>query len=85
MEILRTCAILNIPIPIPCTMPYTTDMVGSWPSHKQLDLYTFKRAGPGPRLAGMWSLLWTKRHWGGFSQSTSVSPANHHILPGLAQ
>jgi hypothetical protein len=25
----------------------------------------------------MWSLLWTKRHWGRFSPSTSVSPANH--------
>jgi hypothetical protein len=28
--------------------------------------------------AGMWGLWWTKRHWGRFSPSTSVSPANHH-------
>jgi hypothetical protein len=27
---------------------------------------------------GMWGLWWTKRHWGRFSLSTSVSPANHH-------
>jgi hypothetical protein len=27
--------------------------------------------------AGMWGLWWTKRHWGSFSPSTSVSPANH--------
>jgi hypothetical protein len=26
---------------------------------------------------GMWGLWWTKRHWGRFSPSTSVSPANH--------
>jgi hypothetical protein len=26
----------------------------------------------------MWDLWWTKRHWGRFSPSTSVSPANHH-------
>jgi hypothetical protein len=25
-----------------------------------------------------WALQWTKRHWGRFSPSTSVSPANHH-------
>jgi hypothetical protein len=25
----------------------------------------------------MWGLWWTKRHWGRFSPSTSVSPANH--------
>jgi hypothetical protein len=25
----------------------------------------------------MWELWWTKRHWGRFSPSTSVSPANH--------
>jgi hypothetical protein len=24
----------------------------------------------------MWGLRWTKRHWGRFSPSTSVSPAN---------
>jgi hypothetical protein len=28
--------------------------------------------------AGMWGLWWTKRHWGRFPPSTSVSPANHH-------
>jgi hypothetical protein len=28
--------------------------------------------------AGMWGLWCTKRHWGRFSPSTSVSPANHH-------
>jgi hypothetical protein len=28
--------------------------------------------------AGMCGLWWTKRHWGRFSLSTSVSPANHH-------
>jgi hypothetical protein len=26
----------------------------------------------------MWDLWWTKWHWGSFSPSTSVSPANHH-------
>jgi hypothetical protein len=25
----------------------------------------------------MWNLWWTKRHWGRFSPSTSVSPAKH--------
>jgi hypothetical protein len=25
----------------------------------------------------MWGLRWTKRHWGRFSPSTSVSPVNH--------
>jgi hypothetical protein len=25
----------------------------------------------------MWGLWWTKRHWGRFSPSTSVSPADH--------
>jgi hypothetical protein len=25
----------------------------------------------------MWGLWWTKRHWGRFSPSTAVSPANH--------
>jgi hypothetical protein len=29
--------------------------------------------------AGMWSLWWTKRLWGKFFPSTSVSPANHHF------
>jgi hypothetical protein len=40
--------------------------------------------------AGMWGLWWTKQHWGRFSPSTSVSPANHHstnfsiiIIPGV--
>jgi hypothetical protein len=28
--------------------------------------------------ADMWGLWWTKRYWGRFSPSTSVSPANHH-------
>jgi hypothetical protein len=26
-------------------------------------------------ICGLW---WTKRHWGRFPPSTSVSPANHH-------
>jgi hypothetical protein len=26
----------------------------------------------------MWGLWWTKWHWGMFSPSTSISPANHH-------
>jgi hypothetical protein len=26
----------------------------------------------------VWDLWWTKWHWGRFSSSTSVSPANHH-------
>jgi hypothetical protein len=26
----------------------------------------------------MWDLWWTKWHWGRFSPSASVSPANHH-------
>jgi hypothetical protein len=39
-------------------------------------------AAAGVRVrAGMWGLWWTKRHWGRFSPSTSVSPANHHIPP----
>jgi hypothetical protein len=29
------------------------------------------------RQSSMWGLWWTKRHWGRFSPSTSVSPANH--------
>jgi hypothetical protein len=29
------------------------------------------------RPDSMWGLSWTKRHWGRFSPSTSVSPANH--------
>jgi hypothetical protein len=33
--------------------------------------------GPGSRPGSMWGLWWTKRHWGRFSPSTSVSPANH--------
>jgi hypothetical protein len=43
----------------------------------------------------MWDLWWTKWHWGSFSPSTSVSPANSHSTdcstfiiiyhPGLAQ
>jgi hypothetical protein len=32
---------------------------------------------PGSRTGSMWGLWWTKRHWGRFSPSTSVSPANH--------
>jgi hypothetical protein len=28
--------------------------------------------------AGIWGLWLAKRHWGRFSPSTSVSPANHH-------
>jgi hypothetical protein len=28
--------------------------------------------------AGMWGLWWTKQHWGRFSPSTLVFPANHH-------
>jgi hypothetical protein len=35
------------------------------------------RGGPGSRPGSMWSLWWTKRHWGRISPSTSVSPANH--------
>jgi hypothetical protein len=30
--------------------------------------------------AGVWCLWWTKRHWGRFSPSTSVSPANHSTI-----
>jgi hypothetical protein len=43
----------------------------------------------------MWDLWWTKWHWGMFSPSTSVSPANPHSTncsitiiiyhPGLVQ
>jgi hypothetical protein len=32
------------------------------------------RGGPGQV---MWDLWWTKRHWGMFSPSISVSPTNH--------
>jgi hypothetical protein len=35
------------------------------------------RGGPGSSTGSMWGLWWTKRHWGRFSPSTSVSPANH--------
>jgi hypothetical protein len=35
------------------------------------------RGGPGSRPGSMWGLWWTKRQWGRFSPSTSVSPANH--------
>jgi hypothetical protein len=35
------------------------------------------RGGPGSRSGSMWGLWWTKRHWGRFSPSTSVSPANY--------
>jgi hypothetical protein len=35
------------------------------------------RCGPGSRTGSMWGLCSTKRHWGMFSPSTSVSPANH--------
>jgi hypothetical protein len=35
------------------------------------------RGGPGSPQDRMWSLWWTKRHWGRFSPSTSVSVANH--------
>jgi hypothetical protein len=30
------------------------------------------------RPGSVWDLWWTKRHWGRFSLSTSVFPANHH-------
>jgi hypothetical protein len=35
------------------------------------------RGGPGSRTGSMWGFWWTKWHWGRFSPSTSVSPANH--------
>jgi hypothetical protein len=35
------------------------------------------RGDPGSRTGSIWDLWWTKRHWGRFSPSTSVSPANH--------
>jgi hypothetical protein len=38
---------------------------------------TSHRGGPGSHTDSMWGLWWTKRHWGRFSPSTSVSPANH--------
>jgi hypothetical protein len=34
--------------------------------------------GPGSRPGSMWDLWWTKRHWGRFSPSTSIPPADHH-------
>jgi hypothetical protein len=36
---------------------------------------SLQRMGMGWGAKGLW---WTKRHWGRFSPSTSVSPANHH-------
>jgi hypothetical protein len=36
------------------------------------------RGGLGSHPGSTWDLWWTKRHWGRFSPSTSVSPANHH-------
>jgi hypothetical protein len=42
------------------------------------------RGGPGSHPGSMWGLWWTKRHWGRFSPSTSVSPAiNPPISPSL--
>jgi hypothetical protein len=36
------------------------------------------RADPGSRpVQVMWDLWWTKRHWGMFSPSISIPPANH--------
>jgi hypothetical protein len=35
------------------------------------------RDDPGSHPGRMWGLWWTKRHWGRFSQSTSIFPANH--------
>jgi hypothetical protein len=37
-----------------------------------------QRGGPGSCPGSMWGLWWTKRHWGRFSPSTSVSPANQY-------
>jgi hypothetical protein len=34
--------------------------------------------GPGSRPGSVWDLCWTKRHWGRFTPSTSVSHASHH-------
>jgi hypothetical protein len=40
--------------------------------------YTLGSAAARVRVrVGMWGLWSTKRHWGRFSPSTSVSPANH--------
>jgi hypothetical protein len=36
-----------------------------------------ERTGSSPGQV-MWDLWWTKWHWGRFSPSTSVSPANFH-------
>jgi hypothetical protein len=40
-------------------------------------LPTVAARGSNPGLV-MWDLWWTKWHWGRFSPSTSVSPANLH-------
>jgi hypothetical protein len=40
-------------------------------------LPTSHRGGLGSRPGSTWNLWWTKRHWGRYSPSTSVSPANH--------
>jgi hypothetical protein len=39
--------------------------------------FTDKKYGPGSRPRSMWDLWWTKRHWGRFSSSISVPPADH--------
>jgi hypothetical protein len=38
------------------------------------------RGWPASLRSSMWGLWWTKRHWGRFSPSTSVSSANHHSI-----
>jgi hypothetical protein len=42
------------------------------------DTLASHRGGLDSRPGSMWVFWWTKRHWGRFSPSTSVSPANHH-------
>jgi hypothetical protein len=45
---------------------------------KAFSLWLPTAAARVPIRTGMCSLWRTKRHWGKFSPSTSVSPANHH-------
>jgi hypothetical protein len=43
----------------------------------------FHRSGPGSWTGSMWGLWWTKRHWGRFFPSTSVSSGNHSTNPSI--
>jgi hypothetical protein len=50
-----------------------------WPFHNSSGWSVAShRGGLSSRPGSMLGLRWTKRHWGRFSPSTSISPANYH-------